>query len=70
MTTDSSVLRIALTEAYQHSEYDPLQATNLLQDEITQRRESGYDVDAVVDRANATDPTDRAAVLALVALHT
>jgi ADP-ribosylglycohydrolase len=59
----------ALTEldtAYQNSHFDPLVAKDLLHDEIHQRRETGYDVDAVVERANAVDPEDRSAVLALV----
>jgi ADP-ribosylglycohydrolase len=55
-----------LVEAYQRHSYDPLQPADLLHDEVVQRRESGYDVDAVVEQANATDPDDRAAVLALV----
>lgn len=46
--------------------HDPFDARSLLQDEVSQRRETGYDVDDVVDAANAADPTDRAAVLALV----
>ena len=41
MTTDISVSAIDLAEAYQHSGYDPLEATDLLQDAIAQRRESG-----------------------------
>lgn len=57
---------IELDEAYRNSGYDPLLPTNLLADEIAQRRESGYDVDDVVRAANTTDPEDRAAVLALV----
>jgi ADP-ribosylglycohydrolase len=55
-----------LVEAYRQRTYDPLLPTDLLHDEVQQRRETGYDVDAVVVRANATDARDRAAVLALV----
>ena len=55
-----------LVEAYQRHSYDPLQPADLLHDEVRQRRESGYDVDALVEQANATDPNDRRAVLALV----
>jgi ADP-ribosylglycohydrolase len=57
---------VELAEVYQRHGYDPLQPADLLHDEILQRRESGYDVAAVIQRANGTDPTDRAAVLALV----
>jgi ADP-ribosylglycohydrolase len=38
----------------------------LLSNEIVQRRETGYDVDAVVTEANRTEPEDRTAVLSLV----
>ena len=48
------------------STFDPLIPTDLLHDEVRQRRESGYDVDAVVQGADATDLTDRVAVLRLV----
>ena len=57
---------VELAPAFQGKGYDPLDARNLLHDEILQRRETGYDVDDVITAANATDPTDRAAVLALV----
>ncbi|GAA1437042.1 ADP-ribosylglycohydrolase family protein [Microlunatus lacustris] len=66
MTACLSPWTVGLAEAYRHSEYDPLRVTDLLHDEIVQRGESGYDVDAVVERANATDSTDRPAVLAVV----
>jgi ADP-ribosylglycohydrolase len=66
MSIDTRTAAPELVEAYRHSGYDALQPTDLLHDEVLQRRESGYDVDDVVERANATDPTDRAAVLALV----
>lgn len=55
-----------LVPAFQQSTYDPLRARDLLHDEVRQRRESGYDVDAVVQQANRTDPDDRQALLALV----
>lgn len=45
---------------------DPLIVHSLLWDEVAQRRESGYDVDSFVDRANLLDPTDDAAILDLV----
>ncbi|WP_375431512.1 ADP-ribosylglycohydrolase family protein [uncultured Friedmanniella sp.] len=56
----------ALVGAYLQYGYDPLNPRDLLHDEILQRQESGYDVDGVIGEANATDPADRAAVLALV----
>lgn len=58
--------RVELDPAYQGAGYDPLDVRNLLTDEVAQRRETGYDVDDLVTEANATDPSDRAAVLALV----
>ncbi|MBB4683968.1 ADP-ribosylglycohydrolase family protein [Amycolatopsis jiangsuensis] len=66
MTRTSSRSTVELTEAYRHSTFDALRPKDLLADEVAQRRESGYDVDDVVRAANATDPEDRAAVLALV----
>lgn len=57
---------IQLAPQYRPSKYDPLNPQDLLRDEIQQRRETGYDVDAVVERANATDADNRLAVLALV----
>ena len=57
---------IQLADQYRPSEYDPLNAQDLLHDEIRQRRETGYDVDAVVKRANEVDASDRTTVLALV----
>ena len=57
---------IELDEAYRHSTHDARVPRDLLADEVAQRRESGYAVDDVVRAANATDPDDRAAVLALV----
>ncbi|ROS48868.1 ADP-ribosylglycohydrolase family protein [Frigoribacterium sp. PhB24] len=52
--------------AFRHTTFDPLEAKDLLFDEILQRRESGYDVDDVVARAATIDPDDREAVLSLV----
>jgi len=45
--------------------FDPFDAPGILRDEITQRRESGYDVDEFVAKADAVDAGDRAAVEAL-----
>jgi len=57
---------IQLAEEYRHSEYDPLNPKDLLHDEVQQRRETGYDVDSVVERANQVDADNRLAVLTLV----
>ena len=57
---------VELAPAFQGEGYDPLDARNLLHDEVRQRRETGYDVDAIIVAANSTDPADRNAVLALV----
>lgn len=46
--------------------YNPLEVRSLLADEVAQRRETGYEVDDIVNAANSTDPTDRKAVLVLV----
>ncbi|MGA0568063.1 ADP-ribosylglycohydrolase family protein [Rathayibacter sp. KR2-224] len=62
-TTPTSV---ELSAAYVRAGFDALVPTDLLADEVAQRRESGYDVDDVVLAANSTDPADRDAVLALV----
>ncbi|MCO6008452.1 ADP-ribosylglycohydrolase family protein [Actinoallomurus purpureus] len=66
MTQTSPRSAIELDEAYRHSTQDACRPRDLLADEVAQRRESGYDVDDVVRAANATDPDDRAALLALV----
>ncbi|HWN32071.1 MAG TPA: ADP-ribosylglycohydrolase family protein [Pseudonocardia sp.] len=42
--------------------FDPLDAPGILRDEITQRRESGYDVDEVAAKADAVDAGDSSAV--------
>ena len=55
-----------LPDAFRHSAFDALSAKDLLHDEISQRRETGYDVDEVIEKANRTDPDDRNAVLVLV----
>ncbi len=60
------ILLIELAGSYSRSGYDPLVAKDLLHDEVLQRRETGYDVDEVVRKANAVDPENRHAVLALV----
>jgi ADP-ribosylglycohydrolase len=39
--------------------FDALDSAGIFWDEVTQRRESGYEVDAIVARANAADPGDR-----------
>lgn len=66
MTTPDHDPGPELVEAYRHSRIDPLVARDLLADEVAQRWESGYDVAEIVERANATDPEDRDALLALV----
>src|SRR3954466_11705130 len=66
MTQTSARSAIELDEAYRNSTFDALLPKDLLADEVAQRRESGYDVDDVVRAANATDPEDHAAALALV----
>ncbi|MEW2466856.1 ADP-ribosylglycohydrolase family protein [Streptomyces sp. NPDC046994] len=57
---------VELDEAYRHTATDACLPRDLLADEVAQRRETWYDVDAVVRAANATDPEDRDALLALV----
>jgi ADP-ribosylglycohydrolase len=57
---------VELRPEYSSEHYDAMQPVNLLHDEVRQRRETGYDVDALVHDANQTDPADRAAVLDLV----
>jgi ADP-ribosylglycohydrolase len=57
---------LELNTGYEPTRNDAQIATDLLRDEIQQRRETGYDVDSYVSEANRTDPGDRAAVLALV----
>lgn len=62
--TDAPV--VALSFEYDVELFNALSPTNLLHDEVVQRRETGYDVDAFVEEANNTDPNDRAAVLDIV----
>jgi ADP-ribosylglycohydrolase len=56
----------ALSPAYGSRYHDALVPAELLVAEIAQRRESGFDVDEIVETANATDPADHTAVLRLV----
>ncbi|MFG1911996.1 ADP-ribosylglycohydrolase family protein [Kribbella sp. NPDC048928] len=56
----------ALSPAYGLRHHDALLPTDLLAAEVAQRRESGFDVDDIVETANETDPTDHTAVLQLV----
>lgn len=57
---------LELNAGYKPTQNDAQIATDLLRDELQQRRETGYNVDSYVSEANLTDPTDRSAVLALV----
>ncbi|GAA2749573.1 ADP-ribosylglycohydrolase family protein [Amnibacterium kyonggiense] len=66
MSDDTIARPVELAPALSAHGYDPLEPVNLLHDEVLQRRETGYDVDAIVVRANETDPKDRRAVLDLV----
>ena len=63
---ETAPARPELDDAYARGGYDALVPTDLLADEVAQRRESGYDVDDIVRAANSTDPGDRDAVLTLV----
>ncbi len=60
------ILLVDLVEQYRNSHHDALVPRDLLYDEVKQRRETGHDVDDVVERANRVDPDDAAAVLSLV----
>ncbi|MFD6697928.1 MULTISPECIES: ADP-ribosylglycohydrolase family protein [unclassified Microbacterium] len=55
-----------LSAAFDIVNFNSQSPTNLLHDEVTQRRESGFDVDAFVLEANRIDPTDRDAVFAVL----
>lgn len=66
MSKSAATAMPELIAAYRITNYDPLIARNLLFDEVQQRRETGFDVDAIVEEANRTDPDDREAILALV----
>ena len=56
----------AQLDAAYWSTFDARIARDLLFDEVLQRRESGFDVDHIVNLANLTDPDDRVAVVQLV----
>ncbi|MGW7684081.1 ADP-ribosylglycohydrolase family protein [Kribbella sp. NPDC054772] len=58
--------QVELGPGYSSQFHDAMRPVNLLYDEVRQRRETGYDVDALVTEANRTDPNDREAVLDLV----
>jgi ADP-ribosylglycohydrolase len=64
--TNTEVSSVELIPEYTTTSYNALSATNLLHDEVLQRRETGYDVEALVREANQTDPSDRDAVLDIV----
>jgi ADP-ribosylglycohydrolase len=57
---------VELIPEYTTKSYNALSATDLLYDEVLQRRETGYDIEELVREANRTDPTDRTAVLDIV----
>lgn len=59
---------VELADVYGTSGYDPLVPRDLLIDEITQRRETGFDVDEIVAEANSIEPDDVPAILRLVDL--
>ena len=65
MSDASTSVRLEL-QGYPASGYDPLVPRDLLFDEVRQRRETGYDVDAIVAEANAADPDDGEVALQLV----
>ncbi|WP_344234727.1 ADP-ribosylglycohydrolase family protein [Kribbella hippodromi] len=58
--------QVELDPAYTGGYFDAMRPVDLLADEVRQRRETGYDVDAVVREANRIDPADSSAVLELV----
>ena len=67
MTTPSHApQRPQLDPRFRPADHDPLLVTALLSDEVEQRRETGYDVDAFVVAANGLDTEDETALLALV----
>jgi ADP-ribosylglycohydrolase len=57
---------VELSSDYESKFFNALSPRDLLHDEVVQRRETGYDVDAFVEEANRTDPEDSAAVLDIV----
>ena len=58
--------RPTLDPRFTPADHDPLIVASLLTDEVTQRRETGYDVDDVVRAANALATDDHRGQLALV----
>ena len=67
MTTTDLPTGVELNADYQIKDFNALfSPTNLLHDEVIQRRETGYDVDEFVAEANSADSTDRVAVLDIV----
>ncbi|MEY9852830.1 ADP-ribosylglycohydrolase [Leifsonia sp. EB41] len=66
MTNTDVSATVELSSDYQSKFFNALTPTDLLHDEVVQRRETGYDVDAFVEEANRTDPRDSAAVLDIV----
>ncbi|MCU1584582.1 MAG: hypothetical protein JWM49_1138 [Microbacteriaceae bacterium] len=66
MPNSTDIYSAELTGVLAQSGYDPLSARDLLFDEVRQRRESGYDVDALVEEANALSSDDRVSLLSLV----
>ncbi len=62
LPTDS----VQLAPAYTTRFFNALWPTDLLADEVQQRRETGYEVDEFIETANVTDPADRQAVLRIV----
>ncbi|WP_426516085.1 ADP-ribosylglycohydrolase family protein [Diaminobutyricibacter sp. McL0618] len=66
MTNTDVLAAVELNSVYQSVFFNALSPIDLLHDEVEQRRETGYDVDAFVDEANRTDPKDSAAILRIV----
>ncbi|MFE4951086.1 ADP-ribosylglycohydrolase family protein [Leifsonia sp. NPDC056665] len=66
MTNTDVSATVELSSDYQSKFFNALSPTDLLHDEVVQRRETGYDIDAFVAEANQTDPNDSAAVLDIV----
>lgn len=64
--TARATLMPALDARFKPADHDPLILTALLADEVTQRRETGYDVDDIVIAANRLATDDRDGILALV----
>ncbi|WP_223693399.1 ADP-ribosylglycohydrolase family protein [Leifsonia poae] len=66
MTNTGIRPRVELTPDFQSVFFNALSPIDLLHDEVVQRRETGYDVDAFVEEANRTDRDDTAAILDIV----